>query len=79
MFWNYLDLTIVCTSLVEVVFDILLLAQTGDNDNRIVPTNLIRVIRIVRILRVMRVIKARCWLSGWLSTDGMRLLGGDIP
>eukprot|EP00913_Durusdinium_trenchii_P034475 g32254.t1 len=67
MFWNYLDLTIVCTSLVEVVFDILLLAQTGDNDNRIVPTNLIRVIRIVRILRVMRVIKVVKFISGLTS------------
>ena len=57
LFWNYLDLTIVCTSLVEVIFDILLLVQADGSDTRIAPTNLLRVIRIVRVLRVMRVIK----------------------
>lgn len=58
LFWNYLDLTIVCTSFIEVIFDILLLVQADDgSDTRIAPTNLLRVIRIVRVLRVMRVIK----------------------
>lgn len=66
LFWNYLDLIIVCASCVELVFDILLLAQMG-SENRIVPTNLLRVIRIVRILRVMRVIKVVKFISGLTS------------
>lgn len=67
IFWNYLDLTIVCTSMVEVIFDILLVVQAGDSETRIAPTNLIRVVRIVRVLRVMRVIKVVKFISGLTS------------
>jgi len=68
LFWNYLDLTIVCTSFIEVIFDILLLVQADDgSDTRIAPTNLLRVIRIVRVLRVMRVIKVVKFISGLTS------------
>lgn len=69
IFWNYLDLTIVCTSMVEVIFDILLVVQAGgDGDSaRIAPTNLIRVVRIVRVLRVMRVIKVVKFIAGLTS------------
>ena len=66
-----MDLTIVCTSMVEVIFDILLVVQAGDSETRIAPTNLIRVVRIVRVLRVMRVIKVRI-------TGGSLQLGRDL-
>lgn len=67
IFWNYLDLTIVCTSMVEVIFDILLVVEAGNSETRIVPTNLLRVVRIVRVLRVMRVIKVVKFISGLTS------------
>lgn len=70
IFWNYLDLTIVCTSMVEVIFDILLVVQAGDSETRIAPTNLIRVVRIVRVLRVMRVIKVWWFTPGFGKGTG---------
>ncbi|CAJ1328296.1 unnamed protein product [Effrenium voratum] len=69
MFWNYLDLTIVTTSVVELIFDIVLIFEEDDGsaERRGAPTNLIRIVRIVRVLRVMRVIKVVKFISGLTS------------
>lgn len=60
--WNYLDLCVVGSSIVEAVLDTLTLFGSSELDGRESsesPDNmrLLRVVRIVRIMRVMRVLK----------------------
>jgi len=66
LFWNYLDLVIVGTSAVEMVFDIILAIEVGDSAD-LTQTRLMRSIRIVRVLRVMRVIKVVKFISALTS------------
>ncbi|CAE7222246.1 SCN5A, partial [Symbiodinium pilosum] len=66
LFWNYLDLVIVGTSIFELVFD-LILAFESDESAAPTQTRLLRIIRIIRVLRVMRVIKVVKFISALTS------------
>ena len=72
LFWNYLDLVIVGTSVFELVFD-LILAFESDESAAPTQTRLLRIVRIIRVLRVMRVIKVMKFLGAeHFLPDGLR-------
>eukprot|EP00439_Symbiodinium_sp_Y106_P060257 s3355_g8.t2 len=66
LFWNYLDLVIVGTSIFELVFD-LILAFEFDESAAPTQTRLLRIIRVIRVLRVMRVVKVVKFISALTS------------
>mmetsp|Transcript_4762 Transcript_4762/g.8624 ORF Transcript_4762/g.8624 Transcript_4762/m.8624 type:complete len:446 (-) Transcript_4762:100-1437(-) len=58
-FWNYLDLLIVGTSLLEVIVDIMSLlndADVGSTEN-LSSIRIVRIIRMTRLVRVFRIIR----------------------
>ncbi|CAE7345352.1 Sodium channel protein 60E [Symbiodinium microadriaticum] len=66
LFWNYLDVVIVGTSIFELVFD-LILAFEFDESAAPTQTRLLRIIRVIRVLRVMRVVKVVKFISALTS------------
>ena len=75
LFWNYLDVVIVGTSIFELVFD-LILAFEFDESAAPTQTRLLRIIRVIRVLRVMRVVKVVKFPGSHSGTRALRLRHG---
>mmetsp|Transcript_778 Transcript_778/g.1443 ORF Transcript_778/g.1443 Transcript_778/m.1443 type:complete len:639 (+) Transcript_778:127-2043(+) len=68
--WNYLDLVIVSTSILEAVFSIALVG-TDDGSSKSVVIRYVRILRLVRVIRIMKVIR----FIGGLRTLVQSILG----